>query len=412
VIFDGFERMVAFRYLRARRQEGFISVIAIFSFLGIMLGVAALIITISVMNGFTTDLLGRIVGFGGHVTVEKAGGMLADFDALGEKLRKLPGITAVRPVVEGQVLASAAGRSPAMVRGLRESDLAGQRQITQRLAPGELEHFTGDSVIIGRGLSYALGVRPGERVTLMAPNVQANSLALPKSRSYEVAGVFTANIPEYDSSFIFMPLEAAQALFSTGDAVTSLEVFVADPDAVDRYTAEIGKALGDGLHVTTWQESNSALFGALQVERVIMFIILSLIILVAAFNIICGMIMLVKDKGHDIAIMRTMGASRGTILRVFMLSGASIGIVGTLAGLVLGVLGATHLRDIQHLLETATGPSTVSQALGFFSTVPARIDPMEIALVLAMAFGLSFLATLYPSWRAARLDPVEALRYE
>ncbi|HET7594644.1 MAG TPA: lipoprotein-releasing ABC transporter permease subunit [Stellaceae bacterium] len=412
MIFDAFERMMAFRYLRARRQEGFISVIAIFSFLGIMLGVAALIMTISVMNGFTTDLLGRIVGFGGHVTVEKAQGSIADFDAIDDKLRKLPGIVAARPVVEGQVLATAAGRSAAMVRGLRKSDLAGQSMIAHRLAPGDLERFNGDNILVGRGLAYALGVRPGDRVTLTTPNVQANSLALPRARSYEVAGLFTANIQEYDSSFIFMPLEAAQSLFNTPDAVTSVEVFVADPDNVQRYESEIEAALGDKLHLTTWQESNAALFGALQVERVIMFIILSLIILVAAFNIICSMIMLVKDKGQDIAILRTMGASRGMILRVFMLSGASIGVVGTLAGLVLGVAGATHLRDIQRLLEAATGPSTVSTALGFFSTVPARIDPLEIGLVLAMAFGLSFLATLYPSWRAARLDPVEALRYE
>jgi lipoprotein-releasing system permease protein len=412
VIFDAFERMVAFRYLRARRQEGFISVIAIFSFLGIMLGVAALIITISVMNGFTTDLLGRIVGFGGHITIEKAQGNLGDFDAIAGKVKKLPGIAAVRPVVEGQVLASARGRAPAMVRGLRASDLAGQSQIARNLPPGAVERFGGDAVLIGRGLASALGVRAGDRVTLMAPNVQGNALALPRSRSLEVAGIFAANIPEYDNGFIFMPLEAAQALFGTNDTVTSIEVFVDDPRQVQGYEREIEQALGDSLHLTSWQESNAALFGALQVERVVMFIILSLIILVAAFNIICGMIMLVKDKGHDIAILRTMGASRGTILRVFMLSGASIGIVGTLAGLVLGVLGATHLRDIQHLLEAATGPSTVSQALGFFSTVPARIDPMEIALVLAMAFGLSFLATLYPSWRAARLDPVEALRYE
>jgi lipoprotein-releasing system permease protein len=412
MIFDAFERMMAFRYLRARRQEGLISVIAIFSFLGIMLGVAALIITISVMNGFTTELLGRIVGFGGHLTVEKAQGNLEGFDAIADKVRKLPGVTAVRPVVEGQVLATAAGRSPAMVRGLRESDLAGQSLIAGHLAPGDLARFGDDNVLIGRGLAYALGVRPGDRITLMAPNVEANSLAVPRARSYQVAGVFSVNLPEYDSGFIFMPLAAAQTLFNTPDAVTAIEVLVADPDDVPRFAGEIAAALGDKLHLTTWQESNAAIFGALQVERVVMFIILSLIILVAAFNIICSMIMLVKDKGQDIAILRTMGASRGMILRVFMLSGASIGVVGTLAGLALGVAGATHLRDLQRLLEATIGPGTMSTAVGFFSQVPARIDPVEIGLVLAMAFGLSFLATLYPSWRAAQLDPVEALRYE
>ena len=412
MIFDAFERMVAFRYLRARRQEGFISVIAIFSFLGITLGVAALIITISVMNGFSTDLLGRIIGFGGHVTIEKEQGTLADFDAVADTLRKLPGIVAVRPVVEGQVLAGAQGRAPAMVRGLRESDLAGQSMIARHLAPGDLGRFADDNVLIGSRLAYALGVRPGDRITLTAPNIQANSLAVPRARSYQVAGLFTVNLPEYDSGFIFMPLPAAQALFSTPDAVTSLEVVVDDPYEVQRHLGGIRAALGDKLHLTTWQESNAALFGALQVERVVMFVILSLIILVAAFNIICSMIMLVKDKGQDIAILRTMGATRGMILRVFMLSGASIGVVGTLAGLALGVAGATHLKDMPELLEAVVGPNALSTALRFFSQVPARIDPVEVGLVLLMAFGLSFLATLYPSSRAARLDPVEALRHE
>ncbi len=412
MIFDAFERMVAFRYLRARRQEGFISVIAIFSFLGIMLGVAALIITISVMNGFATDLLGRIIGFGGHITIENPQGKLADFDAIGDKLKRLPGIVAVRPVVEGQVLAGAAGRAPAMVRGLRESDLAGQSIIARHLAQGGLDRFGDDNVLIGSRLAYSLGLQQGQRVTLTTPNIQANALSLPRARSYGVAGLFSVNIPEYDGGYIFMPLPAAQTLFNMGDAVTSLEVFVDDPDAVEHYVGEIRTALGGDIHVTTWQEANAALFGALQVERVVMFVILSLIILVAAFNIICSMIMLVKDKGQDIAILRTMGATRGMILRVFMLSGASIGVVGTLAGLALGIAGATHLKDMPELLEAVVGPNPASTALRFFSQVPARIDPAEIGLILVMAFGLSFLATLYPSSRAARLDPVEALRYE
>jgi lipoprotein-releasing system permease protein len=413
MIFGSYERMMAFRYLRARRQEGLISVIAVFSFLGITLGVAALIITMAVMNGFTSDLLGRIMGLGGHVTVEGAQGKLADFDAVAASLAKLPGVVAARPVVEGQVLASAGSRATgATVRGLRAGDLAAQAAIAGHLAPGALDGFAEDNVLIGSRLAAALGIQTGGQITLTAPTVRANSFGLPRARSFAVAGIFSVNVQEYDSSFIFMPLAAAQDYFGLSDAVTSLEVFVADPDRVRDYDGALRAALGERVQLSTWQDRNAALFGALRVERTVMFIILSLIILVAAFNIICSMIMLVKDKGQGIAILRTMGATRGMILRIFMLSGASIGIVGTIAGFALGVAFAANIKEIQSAIERVLGRGEVWTWLDYFSRVPPRIDAVEVGWVVAMAFGLSFLATLYPSWRAARLDPVEALRYE
>jgi lipoprotein-releasing system permease protein len=406
MIFDAVERMVAFRYLRARRQERFVSIIAIFSFLGIALGVAALIVTMSVMNGFTTDLLGRILGFGGHLTVEAPdGGALADFDALADKIKRVYRVDAVRPVVEGQVLASAGGRATgATVRGLRESDLAAQSLIAGRLPGGAIEGFADDKLLIGSRLAYSLGLRPGDRITLTVPTVRPNGLAAPRAQSFEIAATFSVNLPDYDGAYIFMQLPAAQAYFGFPDAVTGLEILVRDPYDVAQDKPRIETGLGGKLRVSTWQETNAALFGALKVERSVMFFILSLIVLVAAFNIICSMIMLVQEKGQDIAILRTMGATRGMVLRVFMLSGASIGVVGTIAGALLGVACAANIKGIQALIG--------SEGLAFFSRVPALIDAAQVGWVLAMAFALSFLATIYPSWRAARLDPVEALRYE
>jgi lipoprotein-releasing system permease protein len=406
MIFDAVERMVAFRYLRARRQERFVSIIAIFSFLGIALGVAALIVTMSVMNGFTTDLLGRILGFGGHLTVEAAdGGGLADFDVLADKIKRLYHVEGVRPIVEGQVLASAGGRAAgATVRGLRESDLAAQNLIAGRLPGGAIEDFADDKLLIGSRLAYTLGLRPGDRITLTVPTVRPNGLAAPRAQSFEIAATFSVNMPDYDGAYIFMQLPAAQAYFGFPEAVTGLEILVREPYDVAQDKTRIDAALGGTFRVSTWQETNAALFGALKVERSVMFFILSLIVLVAAFNIICSMIMLVQEKGQDIAILRTMGATRGMVLRVFMLSGASIGVVGTIAGAALGVACAANIKAIQALIG--------SEGLAFFSRVPALIDAVEVGWVLAMAFALSFLATIYPSWRAARLDPVEALRYE
>jgi lipoprotein-releasing system permease protein len=414
MIFGTFERMVAFRYLRARRQEGFISVIAIFSLLGIALGVATLIIVMSVMNGFRTELLSRILGFNGDINVYAAQGPLPNYDPLVTQVKKLPGVVAARPMIEGQVMVTARGQaSGALVRGMREQDLAAQKLIAQHLKPEELSAFKDNDVLIGSRLAFRLGVHQGDQITLISPNGTATAFGtVPRIKSYRVAGTFNVGMYEFDNSTIFMPLAAAQTFFNLGNAVSSLEVFVSDPDAVRSYGNEIISALGGNFRVFNWQQSNLSFFNAVEVERNVMFLILTLIIIVAAFNIVSSMIMLVKDKGRDIAILRTMGATRGMILRIFMLSGASIGVVGTIAGFILGVAFASHIEEIRQFIQSIIGTDLFSAEIYFLTQIPAQIDPTEVGLVLALAFGLSFLATLYPSWRAARLDPVEALRYE
>jgi lipoprotein-releasing system permease protein len=412
--FDAFERMVAFRYLRARRQEGFISVIAIFSLLGIMLGVATLIIVMSVMNGFRVELLGRIIGLNGHLSVFASQGSMTGYDALAERVKQVPGVLAVHPLIEGQVLASANGRNTgAAVRGMSERDLAGEALLAHHIVAGSLDEFTGNTVMIGDKLAFRLGIKLGDAITLLSPNGSATAFGtVPRVKAYRVVAFFDVGMYEYDSNFVFMPLKAAQLYFQLPDAVSTLQVFVNDPDRAGAIGAAVQQQLGGQFRVYDWQQSNSAYFGAVQVERNVMFIILSLIILVAAFNIISSMIMMVKDKTRDIAILRTMGATRGMILRIFMLSGASIGFVGTLLGLALGIAFTTHIEQIRELVQDVLHVNVFNAEIYFLTQIPARIDPHEVVMVLAMAFGLSFLATLYPSWRAARLDPVEALRYE
>jgi lipoprotein-releasing system permease protein len=414
VIFGAFERMVAFRYLRARRQEGFVSVIAIFSLLGIALGVATLIIVMSVMNGFRADLLGRILGLNGHLGVYAQSGPLGDFDAAAAKVSQVPGVTGVTPLIEGQVMAtSEIGAAGALVRGIRPEDLRRRPLVADHMVQGSLADFEDDGVAVGARLARRLGVAVGSPVTVISPQGTATAFGtMPRIKTYNVVALFDVGMYEYDNSFIFVPLEAAQLFFRLPNAVTSLEVFVADPDLVHEDRRLIAVALGGHVRIVDWQQANSSLFNAVEIERNVMFLILTLIIVVAAFNIISSMIMMVKDKGRDIAILRTMGASRGAILRIFVLSGASIGVVGTLAGLLLGVVFTRNLEAIRQALQKVIGTDLFAAEIYFFTRIPARLDPSEVAAVVFMALALSFLATLYPSWRAARLDPVEALRYE
>jgi lipoprotein-releasing system permease protein len=414
VAFDAFERMVAFRYLRARRQEGFISVIAIFSLLGIMLGVATLIIVMSVMNGFRVELLDRILGLNGHLEVYSAQGAIAGFDAVAAQVKAVPGVVSVHPLIEGQVLASANGRSTGvMVRGMTAADIEGEALLAAHIAPPALQQFGGDNLLLGSKLAMKLGVHPGDSVTLLSPNGRATAFGnVPRVKTYRVAGTFEVGMYEYDSNIVFMPLPAAQLFFQLPAAVNGLQVFVRNPDRARAVGYDIFRKLGGNYRLYDWQQSNSAFFGAVEVERNVMFVILSLIVLVAAFNIISSMIMLVKDKTGDIAILRTMGATRGMVLRIFVLSGASIGVVGTLFGFLLGIAFTTHIEQIREFVQSIVGIDLFNSQIYYLTRIPAQIDPQEVAIVLAMAFGLSFLATVYPSWRAARLDPVEALRYE
>ena len=412
--FAPFEWMIALRYLRAKRQESFVSVISGFSLVGIALGVATLIIVMSVMNGFRHELLKSILGLNGHVTVQAEGGPLPDFDALTRRLRAVPGVTRAAPVVDGQVMASQNGiNSGVIVRGLRTADLKSLTIVYKTLSPAALQRFdSGEDVIIGAGMAQRMGIRPGGSITLIAPKGNVTPFGTtPRIKTYTVAGVFRIGMTQYDTSFIFMPLSEAQLFFNSEGGVSSIEVMVADPDTDLSMLPQLQQAAGRGTRLVPWQETNSSFFEALQVERNVMFLILTLIILVAALNIVSGLIMLVKDKSGDIAVLRTMGASRGAVMRIFLIAGASIGVIGTLLGFVIGVVFCANIESIRQGLSRLTGTTLFDPTIYFLSKMPAEMDASEVTAVVVMALTLTLLATLYPSWRAAKLDPVEALRY-
>jgi lipoprotein-releasing system permease protein len=413
--FSRFEWMLSLRYLRARRKEGFISVIAGFSFIGILLGVATLIIVMAVMNGFRQELLEKILGLNGHLLVQPLDAPLTDFEAVAERISKIPGIRLAAPVVEGQALASSPfGSSGVLVRGWRAADLRKLPSIADNLKQGTLAGFDeGQGVLIGRRLADQLTVHAGENVTLVAPRGAVTPMVtMPRFKTYKVAGVFEIGMSEYDLGFLFMPLTEAQAYFNRSGDVTAIEVYVDSPDQVDYYRKRISEVAGRPIFIIDWRQRNATFFNALQVERNVMFLILTLIVLVAALNIVSGLIMLVKDKGPDIAIMRTMGATQGAIMRIFLITGASIGVVGTLVGLLAGVVICRNIEAIRQFLSWLTSTELFPPTLYFLSRLPADMDLTETTAVVVMALALSLLATLYPSWRAARLDPVEALRYE
>jgi len=413
--FAPFEWMLAIRYLRAKRQESFISVISGFSLVGIALGVATLIIVMSVMNGFRHELLKSILGLNGHMTVQASDGLLLrDFDALTGKLRAVPGVTRAAPVVDGQVMASQNGvNSGVLVRGLHPADLKSLTLVSSTLSQDALRGFdSGDEVIIGAGLARKMGIRVGGSITLIAPKGNVTPFGTtPRIKTYKVSGTFKVGMTQYDTSFIFMPLNEAQLFFNSEGGVTSIEVMVTDPDNDLAMLPALQQVLDRNNRLVPWQETNSSFFEALQVERNVMFLILTLIILVAALNIVSGLIMLVKDKSGDIAVLRTMGASRGAVMRVFLIAGASIGVVGTLLGFVIGVVFCANIESIRQALSRLTGTTLFDPTIYFLSKMPAELDAGEVTAVVVMALTLTLLATLYPSWRAAKLDPVEALRY-
>ena len=413
-MFGALEWAIAARYLRARRHEGFISIIAWFSLIGIALGVATLIIVMSVMNGFRIELLDRVLGLNGHMVVRGVDNTLVDFDRIAAKLRKIKGVRQAAPLIEGQVMATANKQaSGALVRGMWPRDLGARAIIVNNLYSGRIEDFQGKhNVVIGQRLASKLGLGVGDKITLVSPQGTSTAFGnVPRMKTYRVAATFMAGMYEYDSTFIYMPLPAAQVFFRLKDAVSGVELFFDNPDDVFRLRGEISAVPGIA-RVVDWQQVNSQFFQALEVERNVMFLILTLIILIAAFNIVSSLIMLVNDKTKAIAIMRTMGASQGMIMRIFIISGTSIGVIGTLAGSGLGLAFCLNIDTIRLWLESLTGTELWSPEIRFLSRIPAEVNNAEVGSVILMALALSFLATLYPAWRAARIDPIEALRYE
>jgi lipoprotein-releasing system permease protein len=413
--FAAFEWMLSGRYLRARRKEGFISVIAGFSFLGIMLGVATLIIVMAVMNGFRTELLSKILGMNGHLLVQPLESPLTDWKDVADRISQVPGIRLAAPVVDGQALASSPYNAAGVfVRGIRAADLNNLTSIAKNIKQGSLEGFDdGQGVAIGRRLADQLSLHAGDSITLVAPRGAVTPMGTtPRIKPYKVVAVFEIGMSEYDSTFVFMPLAEAQAYFNRANDVTAIEIYTDNPDKIDEFRKSVTEAAGRPVFLVDWRQRNSTFFNALQVERNVMFLILTLIVLVAALNIVSGLIMLVKDKGSDIAILRTMGASQGSIMRIFLITGAAIGVVGTLTGFVVGLVICLNIESIREFLSWLTSTELFSPELYFLSKLPAEIDVRETSAVVIMALTLSFLATLYPSWRAARLDPVDALRYE
>jgi lipoprotein-releasing system permease protein len=413
--FAAFEWALATRYLRARRREGFISVIAGFSFLGIMLGVATLIIVMAVMNGFRQELFEKILGLNGHMVAYRVGAEMEDHPDLRRKLESVAGVVKAFPLVEGQAMVSGPAQTlGGLVRGLAEADIKAQSFISANVKEGTLDGFdTRTAVAIGQRMASALRVKVGDSITLIAPRGSTTPFGTaPRIKRYAIAAIFELGMSEYDKTMVFMPLAEAQRFFNKGASVDVLELMVENPDHVGTVAEAVRKAGGTTLHTIDWRQRNESFFTVLQVERNMMFIILSLIVIVAAFNIISGLMMLVKDKSRDIAILRTMGATKHAMMRVFLITGASIGVVGALAGLVLGVVFCWNIEGIRQFVAWATSTQLFNPEVYYLTRLPARIDYWETGSIVGLAMLLSVLATLYPSWRAARLDPVEALRYE
>jgi lipoprotein-releasing system permease protein len=411
--FASFEWILSARYLRARRKEGFISVIAGFSFLGIMLGVATLIVVMAVLNGFRKELLHKILGLNGHIVIQPLESPLTDWADLTERISRTQGVRLALPVVDGPALASASGASGVLVRGIRTDNLNKLSSIAHNIKHGSIEAFDpGQGVAIGQRLAAQLSLRTGDTITLVAQRGAVTPMGvMPRVKPYKIAAVFEIGMSEYDAGIVFMPLADAQAFFNRNSDVTAIEVFTENPDRIDVYRKALMEAAGRPVALVDWQRRNSPFFEALEVERNVMFLILTLIVVVAALNIVSGLIMLVKDKGSDIAVLRTMGASQGSIMRIFLIAGASIGIAGALVGFVVGLLVSLNIEHLRQFLSWLTSTELFPPQLYLLSELPAEIDAGETAAVVIMALTLSLLATLYPSWRAARLDPVEALRH-
>jgi lipoprotein-releasing system permease protein len=407
--------MIAWRYLRSRRKETFISIIAGFSFVGILLGVATLIVVMAVMNGFRQELVSKILGINGHLVVQATNSPFTDYAEVSDRISFVKGVKFAVPFVEGQALASSQSAAlGAIVRGVRKQDIDKLTLVSQNVKLGTLDGFDqGKGVAVGSRLAEKLGLRLGDNITIVTPKGNVTPLGVsPRVKAYPITAIFTIGMSEYDAALVFMPLTEGQDYFNMEDKASAIEVYVDDPDAIDGVKKSVEIAAARPVYIMDWRYRNTTFFSALEVERNVMFMILSLIVLVAALNIISGLTMLVKDKSHDIAILRTMGAPKGSVMRIFFINGAAIGTMGTLAGLVVGLVLCAYIEEVRQFISWVTSTRLMPPEVFFLSKMTAKMETGETISVILMALGLSLAATIYPAWKAARLDPVEALRYE
>jgi lipoprotein-releasing system permease protein len=415
-MWNRFELMIALRYLRPKQSNRFISVISSFSLLGIMLGVAALIVVMAVMHGYRQELMRLTLGFSGEIAIYgNSTRGIGDIDTYLNTLKEIQGVTKAVPIIERHVMATANGGAVGVqLRGIRYHDLLERPILADRIVAGGMQEFYGyDTVLVGDQLAASLYLKVGDIISLISPEGVATVMgSIPRIKDYRITGIFSTGMHLFDSSTVLMPLEAAQQLFRLGNHVTQIELDTVTPEHSAQFTPAIASAMGHGFRILDWQQANANILHALKIERAVMFMILTLIIVVAAFNIISSLIMLVHDKQRAIAILRTMGASRGSIMRIFFLCGSTVGVMGTILGVLLGVGFATHIEEIRQMLQTLSGVTLFDPIIYYFEHLPAIVKFNDVARVTLLALGLSCLATIYPAWKAARLDPAEAIRYE
>jgi lipoprotein-releasing system permease protein len=416
MILSRYERMIAKRYLLPGRGEAFIFMVAAISLIAVMLGVAALVIVMSVMNGFRAELFDKVVGLNGHAVVQGYDGKLPDWRQVIDQARATPGVTEATPLIEQPLMASYNGRVEAVLaRGMRVEDIRSNATIKSKVLDGSLLALTPGSgnVAIGARLADALGAQVGGEISLISPQGQTTPFGtVPRIVSYRVAAIFEVGVYDYDKAFVIMPIEDAQTLLLMGDSVGMVEVKTTDPDRVATILKPLAAQVASKGQITDWRQMNATLFEALAVERVAMFVVLSIIVLVAVFNILSSLIMLVRAKTRDIAILRTMGASRSSMMRIFMTVGVTIGVLGILAGLGVGAVFLFYRQAVVNFVQLVTGQNLWDPSIRFLTELPSRTDPVEVIGIVGMAFIFSILATLYPAYKAASTDPVQVLRYE
>ena len=416
MILSRYERMIARRYLLPGKGEGFIFLVAGISLVAVMLGVAALIIVMSVMNGFRAELFDKVVGLNGHAVVQGYGNRIDDWRPILAEARRTPGVTEASALIEQPLMATTEGRVEAiLLRGVPRDDMLTNPTMNRDVLAGDLADVRpgSDNVAVGSRLAELLGLNVGSSITIISPQGRTTPFGtVPRIVDYRVAAIFEIGLYDFDKAFVVMPIEEAQNFLMMGDAVGMIEVTTTDADRVDEILAPLVRAVGGRAIVRDWRSMNSALFEALQVERVAMFIVLSIIVLVAVFNILSSLIMLVRAKTRDIAILRTMGATRSGLMKVFMTVGVTIGVLGIVAGMVLGAVFLFYRQPVVRFIQWVTGQNLWDPSVRFLTELPAKTDPVEVTAIVLMALVLSFLATLYPAWKAASTDPVQVLRYE